>query len=100
MFNSFPYAALEQGRRLEEEQKHSQIAVASLWREAVLRLIRSKNVRRVRGRDVHLVFKDEGHGEPDGLQEQQHTENTEELRRHREGIYRAFHILIYQASLA
>ena len=31
--------------------------------------------------NVYLVFKDESQGEPDGLEEQQHTEDTEELWR-------------------
>lgn len=30
---------------------------------------------------IYLLFKDERHGERDGLEKQQHTENTEELQR-------------------
>ena len=30
---------------------------------------------------IYLLFKDESHGERDSLEQQQHTENTEELQR-------------------
>lgn len=35
------------------------------------------------GGGTYLLFKDERHGERDGLKEQQHTEDTEELQERR-----------------
>lgn len=77
VFDSFSYAALKQRRRLKTSRRHGYPTVGggfvrwSMWEWA-------GQLRR--GGETYLLFKDERHGKRDGLKEQQHAEDTEELQ--------------------
>lgn len=47
-------------------------------------------------KDFYLALKDESQGEPDCLEKQQHTENTEELQREKDHSQSAFRVNIWQ----